>query len=95
MSNLDQQHPRANKDSIVINNLLNGEPTEHNLAELARLTIRYQGFPGARTMQQNLQRILSLWQLTEQELFAKTLAIHQKKEIYRDRFKTDQKQDWT
>ncbi len=95
MSNLDQQHPRAAKDSIVINNLLNGKPNEHNLAELARLTIRYQGFPGARNTQQNLQRILGLWQLTEAELFAKTLAIHNKKEIYRDRFKTDQKQDWT
>lgn len=95
MSNLDQQHPRSTKDGLVINNLFNGEPTEHNLAELARLIIRYQGFPGARAMQQDLQRVLGLWQLTEPELFAKTLAIHQRKEIYRARFQTDQKQDWT
>ena len=95
MSNQDQQHPRETKDSNVISNLLQSEPNEYNLAELARLTIRYRNFPGAREIQQHLQQILHNWQLTEEELYQTTREIHRQRKIYRDRFKTDQKQDWT
>lgn len=95
MSNQDQQHPREAKDSIVINKLLESEPNDYNLAELARLTIRYRDFPGARSIQKNLQKILNNWQLTEEELYQKTRAIYSQKKIYRERFKTNQKQDWT
>lgn len=95
MSNQDQQHPREAKDRIVINNLLQSEPNDYNLAELARLTIRYQGFPGARSIQQDLQTILNNWQLTEAELYQKTRTIHKEQKIYSDRFKSDQQQDWT
>lgn len=94
MSNQDQKHPREAKDRNVINNLLQGEPNDYNLAELARLIIRYQSFPGARSIQQDLTKILSNWQLTEEQLYQKTRAIHSQN-IYSDRFKTDQKQDWT
>ena len=95
MSNQEQKHPREAKDSIVINKLLESEPNDYNLAELARLTIRYRGFPGAHSIQQSLQKILNNWQLTEEELYQKPRAIYRQQNIYRDRFKTNQKQDWT
>lgn len=95
MTNLDQKHPREAKDRNVIDNLLQGEPNDYNLAELARLTIRYQSFPGARSIQQDLKQILSNWQLTEEQMYQKARDIHSQKSIYSDRFKTDQKQDWT
>lgn len=95
MSNQDQQHPREAKDRIVINDLLQNEPNDYNLSELARLLIRYQGFPGARSLQQDLKTILNNWQLTEEELYQKTRVIHSQRQIYRDRFKTDRQQDWT
>lgn len=95
MSDRDQQHPREAKDRMAINNLLQSEPNNYNLVELARLTIRYSGFPGARSLQQDLKSILNNWQLTEDELYRKTRTIHQEQKIYSDRFKTDQQQDWT
>lgn len=95
MSDRDRQHPREAKDSIVINNLLQGEPSDYNLAELARLIVRYQGFPGARNIQQNLKEILQNWQLTEEDLYQKTRVIHRQRKIYNDRFNTNSKQDWT
>ena len=95
MSNQDQQHPREAKDRNVIDSLLQGQPNEYNLAELARLTIRYRNFPGARSIQQDLQKILNQWQLTEEQLYQKTRDLHSQHSIYSDRFNSDQKQDWT
>ena len=95
MTNQDQIHPRAAKDWTVVSNLLKGQPNDYNLAELARLLIRYQGFPGAREIQQDLQQVLVKWQLTEEQLFSRTRTIHQQTKIFSDRFKGDQKQDWT
>ena len=95
MSVRDQQHPREAKDRVVIDKLLQSEPSDYNLVELARLTIRYQGFPGARSIQQDLLTILHNWQLTEEELYQKTRTIHREQKIYSDRFSSDQKQDWT
>lgn len=84
MANLqDQQHPQYKSDRQVVSQILGGEATDYNLVELARLIIRYQGFPGARDIQADLQKALNRWQLTEQELFAKTRAIHHQGEVYR------------
>ncbi len=79
----DQQHPQYSADRQVVNQLLAGEASDYNLVELARLIIRYQGFPGARDIQADLQKALTRWQLTEAALFAKTRAIHQQGEIYK------------
>ena len=95
MRDRDRLHPREAKDRIVVDNLLQNEPNDYNLAELARLIIRYRGFPGARSIQQDLQTILSNWQLTEEELYQKTRTIHREQKIYSDRFNRDGKQDWT
>lgn len=89
----DQQHPLYMSDRQIATTLLEAEPTDYNLAELARLRIRYQGFPGARDIQADLDKVLQQWQLTEAELFAKTRQLHQTTQIYRG--KTSQREDWS
>lgn len=42
----DQQHPQYKVDRQVVSQLLAGELTDYNLVELARMIIRYEGFPG-------------------------------------------------
>ncbi|WP_035991086.1 DUF3288 family protein [Leptolyngbya sp. KIOST-1] len=79
----DQQHPQYKTDRQVVSQLLVGEATDYNLVELARLMIRYDGFPGARDIQADLKKALGRWQLTESELFEKTRAIHQQGEVYK------------
>jgi hypothetical protein len=79
----DQQHPQYKADRQVVSQLLAGEATDYNLVELARLMIRYEGFPGARDIQADLKKALSRWQLTESTLFEKTRAIHQQGEVYK------------
>ncbi|MEH2046145.1 DUF3288 family protein [Nostoc sp.] len=89
----DQQHPLYNRDRPLIDILLAQEATDYNLAELARLRMRYQGFPGARDIQKDLDKALQQWGLTEAELFEKTRQIHDLGGIYKSRGKKDE-QDW-
>jgi hypothetical protein len=79
----DQQHPQYTVDRQVVNQLLAGEASDYNLVELARLIIRYEGFPGARDIQADLNKALTRWQLTTDDLFQKTRAIHQQGDIYK------------
>jgi Protein of unknown function (DUF3288) len=92
-SQKDQQHPLYGSDRQIVNALLNGEATDYNLAELARLRIRYKGFPGARDIQADLEKVLQQWQLSEAELFAKTRQIHQIGQVYKGR--GTQREDWS
>ena len=89
----DQQHPLYNRDRPLIDILLAQDASDYNLSELARLKIRYQGFPGARDIQSNLDKVLQRWGLTEAELFAKTRQIHDTGGVYKSRGKKDE-QDW-
>jgi len=88
----DQEHPQRFGDRAVVDDLLKGEPTDRNLADLARLLIRYQGFPGARDIQADLQKVLEKWQLTPEQLFAKTRQIHATTRIFNTR--NDGRDDW-
>jgi hypothetical protein len=90
----EQQHPQEKPDRELVNHLLGSEPEDFNLVEYARLRIRYQGFPGARDIQRDLERILQKWQLTETALFEKTRLIHAKGQAYQRRSGEDQ-QDWS
>lgn len=92
-SDREQQHPLYATDRQTINGLLSGEPTDLNVAELARLRIRYNGFPGARDIQSDLDRAMQRWNLTEEALFAKTRQIHQAAQVYRGR--SNQREDWS
>ncbi len=89
--NQDQLHPLAAKDRAIVESLLEGEPTEYNLAELARLRIRYRGFPGAKDIQAGLEKLLNKWNLTEEELFETTRRIHSSGHIYRPK---SEQEDW-
>lgn len=91
--NKDQEHPLWHSDRQIVNTLLSGEPTEYNLCELARLKIRYNGFPGARDIQTDLESLLQKWQLTEDQLYEKTRQLHQTTQIYKGR--GNQKEDWS
>ncbi|MBD2626281.1 MULTISPECIES: DUF3288 family protein [Nostocaceae] len=91
--NKDQQHPLYNRDRPFIDILLSQEATDYNLAELARLKIRYQGFPGARDIQKDLDKVLQRWGLTETELLEKTRQLHEVGGIYKSRGKKEE-QDW-
>jgi Protein of unknown function (DUF3288) len=89
----DQQHPQYNRDRPVIESLLQGEPSDSNLAELARLRVRYHDFPGARDLKVHLDTVLQNWNLTEEQLFERTRAIHSAGGIYKSRGKREE-QDW-
>ena len=93
---LPQRHPQEKIDRAAIDLLLESDPHESMaLAELARLRIRYKGFPGATDIQENLDRLLLEWHLTEEQLFAKTRALHSGEQIYQVKAKKYQEQeDW-
>jgi hypothetical protein len=90
----DQQHPLYRGDRSLVNDLLRAEPpTDRNFADLARLCIRYRGFPGARDIQTDLVKVLNKWQLSESELFAKTRTIHAETKVYNST--KDGRDDWS
>jgi Protein of unknown function (DUF3288) len=91
-----QKHPQERRDREVLN-LIAQSPADDPLAlvELARLRIRYEGFPGAIEIKETLDQILHRWNLTEAELFAKTRAIHQNERIYQVKSKFNPQEDWT
>ena len=89
----EQQHPLWYRDYPIVLQLLQSEPTDYNLAECARLRVRYQGFPGARDLQGDLDKVISRWQLSEAELFERTRNIHAGGKVYRSN-EGDQ-EDWS
>ncbi len=78
-----QKHPQEKNDRETVDRLLKGQPNDLNLAELARLRIRYRGFPGARNIQRDLDKLLAQWELDEETLFEKTRLIHHKGQVYK------------
>lgn len=89
----DQEHPQYQSDRAVVNQLLAGDCSDFNLAELGRLIIRYKGFPGARDIQKDLDKVLNSWHLTEDELYEKTRVLHQKADIYQNLGRD--REDWS
>lgn len=94
LENKDQQHPQWRSDRAIVDNLLAGQPTDYNLAELGRLRIRYRNFPGARDIQTDLDKVLKLWDLTEADLYQKTRQIHAIGHVYKRTSKGDA-EDWS
>jgi len=71
-----QSHPLHGTDRDLIDRLLACEaPGDSELTELARLLIRYEGFPGADDLQQDMQRLLSLWSLSRDQLNGRVRAL--------------------
>lgn len=91
----DQQHPLHSRDRQIVNTLMTGQPTEYNLAELARLRVRYHGFPGARDIQTDLDKVMQLWGFTETTLYEKTRQIHAAGPVYKGRASKGNSEDWS
>ena len=72
----DQSHPLHDGDRDRVDALLAcEEPGDAQLVDAARLLMRYQGFPGARDLQDDLAKVLRLWGLDRDALHARTRAI--------------------
>ena len=90
----DRKHPQYSSDRALLNTILgDGASSDINLVEVARLRIRYNGFPGARDIQADLDSILKTWNLSEEELFVKTRQLHQQDNVYREKF--SKRDDWS
>ena len=75
-------HPQYKKDRALLDSILSGSPNDLNLAELARLRVRYNGFQGARDIQRDLDKAIEQWGMTEEQLFEKTRKIHQGEMVF-------------
>lgn len=72
----DQAHPLHAIDRDVVDGLLAAAtPSDAQLVDAARLLMRYQGFPGAWDIQDDLAKVLRLWGLSREALHARTRAI--------------------
>jgi len=89
----EQRHPQYFGDRNLVNDLINIEqPTERHLADLARLQVRYLGFPGAKDIQADLAEIMTKWQFSSESLFARTREIHAKGRVFAKQ--NDGRDDW-
>ena len=71
-----QSHPLHALDRDVVDRLLAAEtPADADLIDAARLLMRYQGFPGADDLQDDLERVLRLWGLDREALHLRTRAV--------------------
>ncbi len=67
--NYKQSHPLYKVDRALVDRLLGKQsPSEEDLVDLARLLIRFDGFPGAQDLQVDLKKTLNLWGLDREEL---------------------------
>ncbi len=68
-----QNHPLYITDRDHIDRMLaKSVPEDEDLVDLARLLIRYEGFPGAIDLQEDMEKLLDLWGLSRVSLNAKT-----------------------
>ena len=64
-----QNHPLYSSDREHVNKLLAQEkPSEKDLIDIARLLIRYEGFPGAEDIKIDMQKALKFWGLSKEDL---------------------------
>ncbi|MCP9849473.1 DUF3288 family protein [Cyanobium sp. Morenito 9A2] len=71
-----QAHPLYATDRDLVDRLLAVTvPTDQDLVDLARLAMRYEGFPGAHDLQTDLVKTLRLWGLERAQLHGRTRAI--------------------
>lgn len=94
-TNQNQKHPQDKKDSETIARIFVEEPSPYYQAELARLIIRYKGFPGAQEIKNNLQKILDKWGISEEKLFELTREIHANKNIFKIHSQQGDEEEWS
>ncbi|CAI8161772.1 MAG: DUF3288 family protein [Prochlorococcus sp.] len=67
--NQEQNHPLYATDRDHIDRLLAKElPADADVVDLARLMLRYEGFPGASDLQADMVKTLKFWGLTREAL---------------------------
>ncbi len=93
MAAADQQHPQYRKDRAIVTQLLEEAVSDYGLAELGRLLIRYEGFPGARDIQADLHKAMERWGYTRDSLFETTRALHSQGNIYKNLGRN--REDWS
>jgi hypothetical protein len=72
----EQNHPLHAIDREVVDALLAVDsPEDRHLVDAARLLHRYEGFPGAPDLQDDLARVLRAWKLDPEALRRRTRAI--------------------
>jgi hypothetical protein len=72
----EQSHPLHAIDRQVVDALLAAKvPGEAQLVEAARLLSRYDGFPGAADLRDDLERVLRLWGLDRASLRVRTRSL--------------------
>jgi hypothetical protein len=91
----EQQHPQENSDRQIVKRIAQQEATDDNLVEIARLSIRYHNFPGAREIQADIVKILEKWHLTQEKLYEKTRQIYANAKIGKNLLQTEEQQDWS
>jgi hypothetical protein len=91
----EQRHPQYADDRALVNQLLAvQQPTDRNLADLARLYMRYQDFWGARDIQADLNQLCQKWGWTWDTLFDHTRKLHCQIKIYVTPTEQVSKDDW-
>ena len=86
----EQNHPLYLADRDHVDRLLAiDSPGDNDLVDLARLIIRYDDFPGASDLQEDMKKILKHWKLDLPQLNQLTLEIWEKG--YRPGLQTDKK----
>jgi hypothetical protein len=74
----DQVHPLQASDRETVDGLLAVEkPGDDHLVDAARLLIRYDGFPGATDLRQDLVKAITHWGLDRAALEARCRALWQ------------------
>ena len=72
----DQTHPLYALDRDLVDGLLAcTHPGDAQLVDAARLLMRYEGFPGARDIGDDLAKLLRLWGLDRERLHERTRVI--------------------
>tara|TARA_Y100001968_G_C19368445_1_gene723809 strand:- start:402 stop:707 length:306 start_codon:yes stop_codon:yes gene_type:complete len=75
----EQNHPLYSIDREHVDHLLAKDiPQNEDFVELARLLLRYEGFPGAEDLKVDMQKILKKWSLTQNQLYQTTRGIWNK-----------------
>ena len=75
MSN-DQTHPLHETDKNIIDSIISKKnPEDQDYINLARLINRYSGFPGEIEIQNDIEKILKFWKISQNDLFIKTRNI--------------------
>ncbi len=72
----EQNHPLYSIDREHIDRLLAKElPEDADIVDLARLFIRYEGFPGASDLKDDMNKTLVLWGISKDSLNSRARKI--------------------